>query len=95
MTIYANENQYPEVKDGKAELDMTSGKYMKIWQGPQHPGITGNMSLELTVAGDEVYECKTHVGYLHRGFEKTHRAAVLHSEFPDCMPYLRSGARFQ
>jgi len=32
--------------------------------------MTGNMSLELTVNGDEVVECKTHVGYLHRGFEK-------------------------
>jgi NADH-quinone oxidoreductase subunit D len=52
------------------EIDLGSGKYLKIWQGPQHPGITGNMSLELTVNGDEVVECKTHVGYLHRGFEK-------------------------
>lgn len=51
-------------------LDLSSGKYLKIWQGPQHPGITGNMSLELTVNGDEVMACKTHVGYLHRGFEK-------------------------
>ena len=22
-------------------LDMASGKYVKLWQGPQHPGITG------------------------------------------------------
>jgi len=51
-------------------IDLTSGKYVKLWQGPQHPGITGNMSLELTLCGDEIVECKTHVGYLHRGFEK-------------------------
>ena len=51
-------------------LDLDSGKYMKIWQGPQHPGITGNMSLELTLCGDDVVGCRTHVGYLHRGFEK-------------------------
>jgi len=51
-------------------LDMASGKYVKIWQGPQHPGITGNMSLELTLDGDTIVDCKTHVGYLHRGFEK-------------------------
>ncbi len=51
-------------------IDLSSGKYVKLWQGPQHPGITGNMSLELAVCGDEVAECKTHVGYLHRGFEK-------------------------
>ena len=82
MTIYANENKYPEVKDGKAELDMSSGKYMKIWQGPQHPGITGNMSLELTIAGDEVYECKTHLGYLHRGFEKLIERRTFMQSFP-------------
>jgi NADH-quinone oxidoreductase subunit D len=51
-------------------VDLKSGKYVKLWQGPQHPGITGNMSLELTLCGDEIVECKTHVGYLHRGFEK-------------------------
>ena len=51
-------------------IDLSSGKYVKIWQGPQHPGITGNMSLELTLDGDTVIGCKTHVGYLHRGFEK-------------------------
>ena len=51
-------------------LDLSSGKYVKLWQGPQHPGITGNMSLELVTQGDTVLECKTHVGYLHRGFEK-------------------------
>jgi NADH-quinone oxidoreductase subunit D len=53
-----------------SESELASGKYLKIWQGPQHPGITGNMSLELLINGDEVVECKTHVGYLHRGFEK-------------------------
>jgi NADH-quinone oxidoreductase subunit D len=51
-------------------IDLSSGKYLKLWQGPQHPGITGNMALELTVCGDEVVEGRTHVGYLHRGFEK-------------------------
>lgn len=41
-----------------------------MWQGPQHPGVTGNMSLELDICGDQVIQCNTHVGYLHRGFEK-------------------------
>ena len=64
-------SQYPAMKsDGTLDIDLESGKYLKLWQGPQHPGITGNMSLELTVCGDEVVEAKTHVGYLHRGFEK-------------------------
>lgn len=56
--------------DTTSEIDLESGKYLKLWQGPQHPGITGNMSLELTVCGDEVVQARTHVGYLHRGFEK-------------------------
>ncbi|KAA6186074.1 NADH-quinone oxidoreductase subunit D [Thiohalocapsa marina] len=64
-------SQYPAEKvDGSLDIDLSSGKYLKLWQGPQHPGITGNMSVELTVCGDEVVEGKTHVGYLHRGFEK-------------------------
>lgn len=64
-------SQYPAKNpDGTCEIDLTSGKYLKVWQGPNHPGITGNMSVELTVCGDEVVEGITHVGYLHRGFEK-------------------------
>jgi len=71
MTEYPNRSQYPQRKaDGSLDIDLSSGKYLKLWQGPNHPGITGNMSLELTVCGDEVVEGKTHVGYLHRGFEK-------------------------
>jgi NADH-quinone oxidoreductase subunit D len=61
---------FPPVTDGRSRYDLRSGKYLKIWQGPQHPGITGNMSLELVTCGDQVVECRTHVGYLHRGFEK-------------------------
>lgn len=56
--------------DGTNEIDLDSHKFLKVWHGPNHPGITGNMSLELTIQGDEVMACKTHVGYLHRGFEK-------------------------
>lgn len=64
-------SQYPAARpDGSLDIDLSSGKYLKLWQGPQHPGITGNMSVELTVCGDEVVAGKTHVGYLHRGFEK-------------------------
>lgn len=62
--------------------DLSSHKYLKIWQGPNHPGITGNMSLELTICGDEVVECKTHVGYLHRGFEKL----MERRKFIQCFP---------
>ncbi|QFY88081.1 NADH-quinone oxidoreductase subunit D [Magnetovirga frankeli] len=71
MAYQPDRSQYPQPgPDGKLDIDLTSGKYLKLWQGPNHPGITGNMSVELTVCGDEVVEGKTHVGYLHRGFEK-------------------------
>jgi len=71
MVYQADRSQYPQPgADGKLDIDLKSGKYLKLWQGPQHPGITGNMSVELTVCGDEVVEGITHVGYLHRGFEK-------------------------
>jgi len=72
MSIFTpDRTQYPAKKaDGSLDIDLSSGKYLKLWQGPNHPGITGNMSVELTVCGDEVVEGKTHVGYLHRGFEK-------------------------
>ncbi|MCP3669224.1 MAG: NADH-quinone oxidoreductase subunit D [Gammaproteobacteria bacterium] len=71
MGYQPDRSQYPQQReDGSLDIDLTSGKYLKLWQGPQHPGITGNMSVELTVCGDEVVEGKTHVGYLHRGFEK-------------------------
>jgi NADH-quinone oxidoreductase subunit D len=66
-----NRTMFPEPdQEGKLVADLSSEKYIKIWQGPNHPGVTGNMSLELTISGDEVIEAKTHVGYLHRGFEK-------------------------
>ncbi|MGD8679973.1 MAG: hypothetical protein PVJ33_06365 [Lysobacterales bacterium] len=40
------------------------------WFGPQHPGITGNMSVQVWLEGDTIKRGITHVGYLHRGFEK-------------------------
>ncbi|HIP61875.1 MAG TPA: NADH-quinone oxidoreductase subunit D [Sulfurovum sp.] len=45
-------------------------KLIKIYHGPQHPGITGNMSVELDLLGETIKRARTHVGYLHRGFEK-------------------------
>jgi len=74
---------YPDKKsDGTLDIDLTSHKYIKLWHGPNHPGITGNMSVELTVCGDEVVEAKTHVGYLHRGFEKLMERRKYIQNFP-------------
>ena len=49
---------------------MIREKETTLYLGPQHPGITGNMMVKLKVAGDTIVSAKTHVGYLHRGFEK-------------------------
>ncbi|MBN2460018.1 MAG: NADH-quinone oxidoreductase subunit D [Candidatus Cloacimonetes bacterium] len=68
--LKADRGKYPEIRNGKPIIDLDSQKFVKIWQGPQHPGVTGNMSLEIILSGDEVVDLKTHVGYLHRGFEK-------------------------
>ncbi len=68
--------------DGTNIIDLESHKFVKVWQGPQHPGITGNMALELILQGDEVMSCKTHVGYLHRGFEKL----MERRKFIQCFP---------
>jgi len=66
----ADRSKYPQMENGKPIIDLDSHKFTKIWQGPQHPGVTGNMSVEIIVNGDEIVDAKTRVGYLHRGFEK-------------------------
>lgn len=83
FSFQPDRSQYPAPgPDGKLEVDLETGKYLKLWQGPNHPGITGNMSVELTVCGDEVVEGKTHVGYLHRGFEKLMERRTFIQVFP-------------
>lgn len=83
MSYQLDRSQYPKQKaDGTLDIDLSSGKYLKLWQGPQHPGITGNMSIELTVCGDEIVDAKTHVGYLHRGFEKLMERRTFMQVFP-------------
>ncbi len=76
-------SKYPAMgADGKLDIDLSSQKYTKLWLGPNHPGVTGNMAVELTLAGDEIVEAKTHVGYLHRGFEKLIERRLYVQGFP-------------
>ncbi|WP_331773889.1 NADH-quinone oxidoreductase subunit D [Sulfurospirillum sp. 1612] len=51
-------------------MSLDKQKIITIFHGPQHPGITGNMSVELDLIGETIQRAQTHVGYLHRGFEK-------------------------
>jgi NADH-quinone oxidoreductase subunit D len=57
-------------------------KTTKLYLGPQHPGITGNMMIELDVEGNKIVKAKTHVGYLHRGFEKLMERRTYIQSFP-------------
>ena len=68
--------------DGTLDVDLSSHKYTKLWLGPNHPGVTGNMAVELTLGGDEIVDAKTHVGYLHRGFEKLIERRLFVQGFP-------------
>ena len=91
LLIKTDRSSYPQPDEsGKLQVDLDSGKYVKVWHGPNHPGVTGNMSLELTLCGDEVVEAKTHVGYLHRGFEKIFERRTWMQCFPTvvrmCVP---------
>lgn len=45
-------------------------KQMKIFLGPQHPGMHGNASVHLYVDGDIIKRSFLLPGMLHRGFEK-------------------------
>jgi NADH-quinone oxidoreductase subunit D len=86
VNILYDRSKYPSAgENGVLEVDHSSHKYVKLWQGPNHPGVTGNMSLELTLSGDEIVEAKTHVGYLHRGFEKLFERRKYIQVFPTCI----------
>jgi NADH-quinone oxidoreductase subunit D len=43
------------------------------------------MSVELTLCGDEIVDAKTHVGYLHRGFEKLFERRLYMQVMPTCL----------
>ena len=44
---------------------------MTVNMGPQHPSTHGVLRLVLTLAGEEVIDADTTIGYLHTGIEKT------------------------
>ncbi len=55
---------------------------VQLWFGPQHPGITGNMAVQAWLEGDTLTSGVTHVGYLHRGFEKLMERRKFIQSFP-------------
>lgn len=45
-------------------------KEVKLFLGPQHPGMHGNYSVHMYVDGDMIEKARPTPGFLHRGFEK-------------------------
>ena len=43
---------------------------VKLFLGPQHPGMHGNYSVHMYVDGDIINKARPTPGFLHRGFEK-------------------------
>lgn len=57
-------------------------RQVQLWFGPQHPGVTGNMSVQAWLEGDTLTAGITHVGYLHRAFEKLMERRKYIQSFP-------------
>jgi NADH-quinone oxidoreductase subunit D len=45
-------------------------KELKLYLGPNHPGMHGNFSVHMYVEGDKIIKTRPLPGMLHRGFEK-------------------------
>lgn len=64
-----------EVKLAEETLDDTAPdihtEEFVVNMGPQHPSTHGVLRLELVMDGERVVSVKPHIGYLHRGMEKT------------------------
>ncbi len=61
---------------------LPASKEVQLWVGPQHPGIPGNMAMQIWVEGDTIQRGITHVGYLHRAFEKLVERRTFYQTFP-------------
>ena len=51
--------------------DPVHGELMELNMGPQHPATHGVLRLRLDLDGETMHNVAAHVGYLHRGKEKT------------------------
>ena len=70
------------IREPNGARDADPSKEVHLWFGPQHPGVTGNMAVEAWVMGDTIQRGITHVGYLHRGFEKLMERRTYIQSFP-------------
>lgn len=51
-------------------MEVNKLKEVKLFLGPQHPGMHGNYSVHMYVDGDIIKKARPMPGMLHRGFEK-------------------------
>jgi len=51
--------------------DPVHGELMRLNMGPQHPATHGVLRLRIDLDGETMHHVDPHVGYLHRGKEKT------------------------
>ena len=65
-----------------ANQPLSASKEVQLWVGPQHPGVPGNMAIQIWVEGDTITRGITHVGYLHRAFEKLMERRTWYQGFP-------------
>lgn len=72
----------PRVKLDEPRLERDMSREVQLWMGPQHPGVTGNMAVQAWVEGDTIRRGLSHVGYLHRGFEKLMERRTFIQSFP-------------
>jgi len=61
---------------------MGEERYFEYFIGPQHPGVTGNMSYHFWAIGDEITRAEANLGYLHRGFEKLMERRLWYQNVP-------------
>ncbi|WP_316977133.1 NADH-quinone oxidoreductase subunit D [Shumkonia mesophila] len=61
---------------------LIASREVQLWVGPQHPGVPGNMAMQIWVEGDTINRGITHVGYLHRAFEKLIERRTFYQAFP-------------
>lgn len=65
-----------------ANQPLSASKEVQLWVGPQHAGVPGNMAIQIWVEGDTITRGITHVGYLHRAFEKLMERRTWYQGFP-------------
>lgn len=66
-----------------SDVEDVHGERMVLQMGPQHPATHGVLRIELETDGEMIVRAVTHIGYLHRCFEKV----AENMQWPQIVPY--------